>query len=39
MKVALMEFVTLDGVSQGPGSPTEDTPDDLPGAVSRGGVT
>jgi dihydrofolate reductase len=33
MKVALMEFVTLDGVSQGPGSPTEDTSD----GFTRGG--
>jgi len=24
MKIALTEFVTLDGVSQDPGSPTED---------------
>jgi hypothetical protein len=24
VKIALTEFVTLDGVSQGPGSPTED---------------
>jgi dihydrofolate reductase len=29
MKIALTEFVTLDGVSQGPGSPTEDTSDDF----------
>jgi dihydrofolate reductase len=27
MKIALVQFVTLDGVSQGPGSPTEDTSD------------
>ncbi|MET8123037.1 dihydrofolate reductase family protein [Micromonospora sp. NPDC005189] len=33
MKIALTEFVTLDGVSQGPGSPTEDTSDDF----TRGG--
>ncbi|MEH1029529.1 dihydrofolate reductase family protein [Micromonospora profundi] len=33
MKIFLTEFVTLDGVSQGPGSPTEDTSDDF----TRGG--
>ena len=33
MKVALMQFVTLDGVSQGPGSSTEDTSD----GFTRGG--
>jgi dihydrofolate reductase len=33
VKIALIEFVTLDGVSQGPGSPTEDTSDDF----ARGG--
>ncbi len=33
MKLALTEFVTLDGVSQGPGSPDEDTSDDF----TRGG--
>ncbi|MFJ6150864.1 hypothetical protein [Micromonospora profundi] len=33
MKISLTEFVTLDGVSQGPGSPTEDTSDDF----TRGG--
>ncbi|TDO47226.1 dihydrofolate reductase [Kribbella sp. VKM Ac-2527] len=29
MKLVLTEFVSLDGVSQGPGSPTEDTSDDF----------
>ena len=33
MKIALTAFITLDGVSQGPGSPTEDTSDDF----TRGG--
>lgn len=31
MKIALTAFVTLDGVSQGPGSPDEDTSDGFTG--------
>jgi dihydrofolate reductase len=33
MKIAIIEFITLDGVSQGPGSPDEDTTD----GFTRGG--